>query len=278
MIGIRFAAAALLLGSATPAAAQSFFGWSGSWEIHRSPRNCTLTHTAKDPGAIRIIITRWTGGNTSIHVDRAGWPGSDIQHGLVALMDRGASVAGGSAMFAGRDGRSGFFFWLQDDDLARLLAAGTIDIDSDKPLPEPSFAMPPSALAERDLDRCVADVEVRQRGSGAPAATPPRLRGTQEALMTPDDYPVAAVRSQTSGTVTVRLTVDAYGFAGDCAVTASSGNRVLDITTCSIYRRRARFEPALDARGWPTMGSYDFTKEWIAPPYQPEKYIDVRRD
>lgn len=67
--------------------------------------------------------------------------------------------------------------------------------------------------------------------------------------ITNDDYPAAAVRAEAEGVTSVRYTIDASGRATNCSVTKSSGNGVLDSTTCSLIERRFRFTPAQDAAG-----------------------------
>jgi protein TonB len=46
------------------------------------------------------------------------------------------------------------------------------------------------------------------------------------------------------------------GRAANCQVTGSSGSSILDQAACAGMERYARFNPALDAAGNPTTGSY----------------------
>ena len=79
-------------------------------------------------------------------------------------------------------------------------------------------------------------------GGGAVARA--RLRGGS---ITPRDYPRQANGAQ--GMVVARLDVDATGQVTACRVTRSSGNAILDATTCRLIRERFRFTPARDAAG-----------------------------
>lgn len=63
----------------------------------------------------------------------------------------------------------------------------------------------------------------------------------------PRDYPRAANGAQ--GNVVARLVVSAQGAVTGCSVTRSSGNAVLDATTCRLIQERFRFAPARDAAG-----------------------------
>ena len=266
---MRVAVAALLIVWTTPASAQTLFSRSGGWEISQKGEFCIMRHAPAG-----ITATRSVNGRMALDVTSPNWSfvnGQDYSLQLIApdmpvvtgWRSTGSSMAGGP---------SGFSMMLYDkdqltDELTALFAARTVTVHFySGEQGDLTFAMPPSATAARDLDRCLADIKAHEGGSGRPAVTPPRLRGTQEDLMTPDDYPVAAIRSQTGGTATVRLTVTAIGYPSACAVIAPSGSELLDKTTCGIYQRRARFEPALDAKGRPTTGTYDFTKQWIVPP------------
>lgn len=71
-----------------------------------------------------------------------------------------------------------------------------------------------------------------------------------------DNYPSRALREEIEGTVGVAVTVTPDGRATGCRVTASSGSSILDQAACQGMERYARFNPALDAAGNPTNGSY----------------------
>ena len=71
-----------------------------------------------------------------------------------------------------------------------------------------------------------------------------------------ENYPARALREEIEGTVGVRVTVNPDGRAANCSVTASSGSDILDAAACQGMERYARFDPALDAAGNPTNGSY----------------------
>jgi len=111
-----------------------------------------------------------------------------------------------------------------------------------------------------------APVVVPRAAPPPPAPPPPsRARG-----VTPDglgrwsariqeNYPPRAVRDEIEGRVGVRVSVGPNGRVADCSVTSSSGSGILDDAACSGMRNYARFNPALDAAGNPTTGSYSTT-------------------
>lgn len=71
-----------------------------------------------------------------------------------------------------------------------------------------------------------------------------------------ENYPSRALREETQGTVGVSVTIDGNGRVSGCRVTRSSGSSILDEAACEGMQRYARFNPALDAAGNPTSGSY----------------------
>jgi TonB family protein len=68
-------------------------------------------------------------------------------------------------------------------------------------------------------------------------------------LFSTDDYPVAAMSNNEEGNVRVELTITTAGRVGDCRVVESSNSAALDVATCSLMQRRARYVPARDAAG-----------------------------
>jgi periplasmic protein TonB len=78
-------------------------------------------------------------------------------------------------------------------------------------------------------------------------------RGNQGDWFPQDSYPAAARRAGAAGRVSVAVTVGTDGRVSACEVTATSGNDDLDAATCRLARRNARFTPALDAEGRPTV-------------------------
>lgn len=65
------------------------------------------------------------------------------------------------------------------------------------------------------------------------------------------DYPRAVLRDRIGGTVSVRFAVLTSGRIDNCRVIRSSGNGLLDATTCRLLTERLRFQPATDSTGAP---------------------------
>jgi TonB family protein len=82
-------------------------------------------------------------------------------------------------------------------------------------------------------------------------------------IITDRDYP--ASDHDKEGTTRFDLMVGPDGKPVSCTTTLSSGHSVLDQTACNAFMKRARFSPAKDANGMPTMGRYKGSVTWKAP-------------
>jgi len=96
-------------------------------------------------------------------------------------------------------------------------------------------------------------------------AAPPAIRAKANlaSFFRDDDYPPQALRNGEQGTVRFRLAIAADGRITDCRVTGSSGSAALDRQTCSILRRRARYQPARDSAGHPVADRDNGEIRWV---------------
>jgi protein TonB len=85
-------------------------------------------------------------------------------------------------------------------------------------------------------------------------------------LVSSSDYPPEAIRAGEQGTTGFRLVVAADGSVSDCTVVQSSGSATLDAATCRLMSSRARFTPALDAKGKPSIDTVNARIAWRLPP------------
>ena len=84
------------------------------------------------------------------------------------------------------------------------------------------------------------------------------IRGT----ITAKDYPRGARRTNLSGAVTVRFTVQPNGRTTDCSVTRSSGVASLDAVTCKLIEKRFRYAPARDGSGQAVSEERGWRQTW----------------
>lgn len=89
----------------------------------------------------------------------------------------------------------------------------------------------------------------------------PRLLNVQD-LVTWEDYPSVSLERGQEGQVVVRVNVGPDGLVTSCKIARSSGHAPLDEQTCSLFRARARFEPARNRRGQPIASDYEQKIAW----------------
>ncbi|WP_157215835.1 TonB family protein [Flavisphingomonas formosensis] len=120
----------------------------------------------------------------------------------------------------------------------------------------------------------IAALEVAQGPTATDLSQPPRLRNPQ-APITAWDYPAEASPGKDYGIATIFLRVSTEGRVTSCDVTESSGSTILDMTTCSLLKKRAQFEPAKNASGSPVEGEYRSAISWGINDHQPTTSIDI---
>lgn len=156
------------------------------------------------------------------------------------------------------------------------------------PLPEPAAAnqgasgmQAPSADAQAQADAGTSgasafpapvveetpakstDVASAPATTAPAAAAPPQNRVTPlpiDGQSPPPTYPPAALRKGETGTVMVRIQVDAQGNPGGVALIQRSGSRELDRAAMEAVRKW-KFQPAIDD-GQPVAGTVDIPVEF----------------
>lgn len=90
---------------------------------------------------------------------------------------------------------------------------------------------------------------------------PPEPAYPVQRVVSPDDYPAGA---KGKGIVGMNLFVDKQGHAVDCEIRQSGGSPLLNSRTCDLVKRRARFTPAVDRDGNPSIGRISVQVDWAA--------------
>lgn len=125
-----------------------------------------------------------------------------------------------------------------------------------------ALAMPLAAQQTQGEDTAAASpppIRVLPAFPSSPPSPGQNVRTKNEwewARQIQENYPTQALLSELQGTVGVRVSVNDIGRVAQCLVTSSSGHAILDEAACSGMVRFATFDPALDAEGKPTFGSY----------------------
>ena len=90
------------------------------------------------------------------------------------------------------------------------------------------------------------------------------------------DYPSDELRNRVTGTTSFRLSVSQTGEVLDCLVTISSGSTALDATACALIKVRTKFQPAKNAEGKPSIGTYRNRVRWVMPEIGPIAIPDAK--
>lgn len=98
--------------------------------------------------------------------------------------------------------------------------------------------------------------------------------GNPRGWVTPSDYPSEASRISVGGQSDFIVDVGPDGRATGCTTRSSSRSRLLDNRACKLMMQRARFFPALDADGQPTVGSYTNRVRWQPPKPRANRFVD----
>ena len=101
-----------------------------------------------------------------------------------------------------------------------------------------------------------------QATGGARPAMP--LRPLVE-LISPEDYPVDAIIRNAEGRTRFQLAIDEKGAPYGCRILESAREPSLDRATCDIFMARAKFQPAIDAKGQPVPDTYANVVDWRLP-------------
>lgn len=110
-------------------------------------------------------------------------------------------------------------------------------------------------------------------GTPGTSATPASLydpvgakaKGNPGNWVTNDDYRPRWIQEELSGTARFTLQIDARGKVTGCSITRSTGHAALDIATCDLVSKRARFDAARDSNGKPVAGTWSSSVTWRIP-------------
>jgi TonB family protein len=140
------------------------------------------------------------------------------------------------------------------DELTRAGTANSMRITIKGKL-DVTILLPQMAKALTALRACETDLAHRWQAEIGWVRPPKPVRPFY-GLITSRDYPSVAFSRNQTGRVRTLLKVDKTGGVVDCKVIESSGTPLLDDRTCSIFRQRIKFQPALDESGKPVMSNY----------------------
>lgn len=250
----------------SPAATANQWPRTAGWDIFEGEDYCGLGLEYEGKGDTQLLVSKYLDGRVILMVTNYGWSAKKGQAYELEFHLDDAVFSGGKAIGTGESyERRGFVTGFGADFFPTFVKASGLKIFLGETLVD-NLSLKGSAAASAVLERCLAKLRSqraaiereKQRFAHIPddpfagAAVPrqpPTPRGSPAAWITSDDYPSAARLQRRTGAVVVELTIAADGRVSGCDVTVSSGSDDLDNATCNLVSRRARFNPATNAKG-----------------------------
>lgn len=263
--------------------AEELYATRGGWDIAKGDDSCSLSMEFEGPGETMVLVDKDIAGQITIGVTNANWSARKGQSYSVSFELNGTTFGGGGAIGIEDGSRRGFAAKFLPGFEGHLARGSTLYVRLGETLVD-ELSLTGTAAALASVNACLREVRIahaaaereRTRWSHipkdpfahaptSPVASPPTPRGNPGAWVSTNDYPSAALREEREGRVTFRATVGIDGRVSDCIVVQSSGSADLDEVTCTNVKRRARFQPATDAAGEPTVGEWSNFVNWSIP-------------
>ena len=264
MFAIPLIAAALAAPSLSAPAASVAAQPTGRWVVEFAEQYCRATHRFSN-GAEMFTLGLEPRPTTEFYLLWLGVPKRTprLNSAQVAVGGLPIEMKGMSPQRVDQTGRIAYSVQLTRAELLRLLASGEVRVTAGKW--SSLFPLASLAKVQRTLDSCVADLLAGwglSPQAQAELASFPKPEQESVSYATNNDYPQGALDRMASGTVQVRITVGADGKGKACHVMVSSGDHDLDATTCAIYVKRPRYQPARTRQGVAIEGPYVVRVTW----------------
>jgi len=239
------------------------------WELGWSDLRCSVTRRSEAAPAATFTLRTLPGSGTwQVHLASSAWSRTalgDLRRLTISLQSSGALLPDRRTVARSPAGEMLVVHQLPPSLVELLAAADSIRVAREG---EVLFDMPLTGAAQavaaiRQCEMRFARVWGIDPVAYAAIRVPPA--GDIAAVVHDGDYPPAALRVRASGTVAVRLMVDANGRVSSCTPVVSSGHELLDRRACEIYRERLRLTPAIGADGAPTAAPMIATLRWLLP-------------
>jgi hypothetical protein len=250
------ATAALLL-AAAPQPVDAPLAPTGKWVVEYADAMCILSHDyGVGDAKVTLGFRPWPmGSSTEIVLITAKKPyGPSFGDATVTLFPDRQPIKGSYASWPSRVIEKGVATVTVDQKATSKLADAeqiTIKIGG-----RPAISVAPSGMSKAlaALKTCTDDLLAHWGVDPAEAeriVTP--AKGNPLEWITTDDYPSAAVNSETQGTTAMFWQIGTDGAIEKCTIVGPSGSPLLDAAACSALRKRGRYTPALDKDGKPVI-------------------------
>ena len=146
---------------------------------------------------------------------------------------------------------------LSAEDSARLRTAESFSVTVTSSMSE-DFALGSMDNVWSTVDSCLEHLRATWNVGTAHAdriATRATAIVPLASLFSEDDYPLSAIFLKQAGTVKVQLLIDEAGAVKDCTLVQTSGIAMLDLRSCAVIIKGAKFKPAVDPEGHPVKSS-----------------------
>jgi TonB family protein len=274
-LGMMMAAGMAAPALAQKAAAPAVLKAATPWVIDYAKDSCGVVRRygvgAQQVEMVFITLPRSSGATLVFATSSEKGPGSSQPNfGTLKITLPNDNVAFSEHFVSARLGKTDRRYVhvrLDQWQLERMIAANRIEVDAGKPL---HIVLEPgrTAAAFKALEPCHAslieswkiDPEILRT-----AVSRAEPAGSPQSWVRNMDYPVASLRAREQGITTFRLTIEADGSVGECAILMGSGSEILDYTTCALMRKRAKFRPARDTAGNPVRDLWISRFSWEMP-------------
>ncbi len=247
-------------GQAAPVATQPI----GKWVVEFGEQQCVASHKFSR-GGNEFAVGLQPKPTTENYVLwlRAPKEIPRLESPRIAVGGIPIAIQGMTAYEPHPDGSIAYAVQLNGSEFLRLLQSATVVATTGGW--SAAFELPRLAELRRTLDTCVGDLLATwgmSPAAQAQLASFPKPVSDAVSYVSAKDYPRGALNRKASGAVEARITVGADGAGKDCHILASSGDPDLDATTCAIYAKRVRYQPARTKRGEAVEGLYVVKLNW----------------
>lgn len=238
---------------------------TGKWVINYAEHQCTATRafgTADKP--LHLVIKPSPGGEvTQIALLEKGPNFGAVQEN--ATLDVGSQKIAAMQLTYGIDKKRFRLINLAAVQAAALSTATTLRWSGGQ---AEALDLGPMTSVIKVLENCRRDLrrywniepELRDK-----LKTPAKPAKMLYSYFSSEDYPAQAHMKAQGGTTGFILLIDEQGRMRDCMVEQTSGIATLDIMSCLIFAKRAKFAPAVGADGKPVRGSITTRVRWVMP-------------
>lgn len=266
---------------ANPVLASDFYAKTAGWTIIGDDESCGMYMQFEGPGETQMLFLKYPDGHFGASVLNYNWTAVEGSDYKIRYTLNSSSYNTEHSKGTKSDGASGFISFFNKELESDLVKGSSLHIYLDDTLVD-RLSLAGTSAAIAMVNRCLVGVSTKiaaaerekRRWSDIPkdpfasstrTNSAPLPRGSPAAWASTNDYPTKALREHREGRVAVTLSVGADGRVLACKVDESSGSPDLDEATCSNFQRRARFDPAIDAKGAPTTGTWSQAMNWVIP-------------